>query len=261
MTRGTKLKVTKEKGKWIKFKSADIDGWIWKASTKAETKRYESNKNTAGEYIDTELQPAESLLAKIGNTTWVGSFQVSESFELEQFESYLKENDKGSISSDVVTKTSTLMGLPSVSAGSDGLKNFLLMVVYFIQRAREVSLKKLSGKFHPAKAAFKLMNRTNFGSIYKSSNLTKKDRAIFKTLVTGTSEGILPALGLDRSTKVFVDGQGAGYNPTVYTWLKNITYNKDILSGPTGHVSGAMGKHDINKEKGKNKGSLWIPRA
>ena len=258
VTLGTKLKVVSESedGKWIQFKSADIEGWIWKRSTKAETKRYESNKNIHGKYIDTELQAHERLLIKVDDPDWNGAFQVSESFELGQFESYLKENQNTRIETDVLSQTSALMSLPIVSGGSNGLKNFLLMVVYFIQSARRVSLLINAGtpteKLLYAKAAFKLMSRTNFGSVYKSSNLTDRDRSIFKTLVDGTSEGILPALGLDRSTKVFVAGQAGGYNPTVYNWLDNITDGKDILSGPTGHVSGAMGKFDINKEQGKN---------
>lgn len=260
VTKGTKLTVisTSSDGKWIQFKSDSVDGWIWKASTQPETKRYESNYITLNgkhQYTDTELKSTEKLLVKLDDPTWFAGFQVSESFELEQFGSYLKGNHK-SAEPIVSGHVSDLMALSTASGASNGLKNFLLMVIYFIQRARSVDLRDNGDVFY-AKAAFQLMSRTNFGSIYKSSNLTDQDRTIFSSLVKDTKDGILPELGLDKTSKVFIHGQGAGnteqHNPTVYSWLTGITQNKDVLSGPTGLVSGAMGKFDINKEEGINK--------
>lgn len=268
----TKLDVVSESpdGKWIQFKSYDIDGWIWKASTILETKNYESNKisivtnkkDSKGKFIvekkytDTELKSTDKLLVKLDDPTWYAGFQVSESFELNQYENYLK-NDKD-FEPNVSSHVSTLLALPSAKGASNEFKNFLLMVIYFIERTTKTNLYDTKEmKHYYAKAAFQLMSRTHFGSLYKSGNLTDQDRIIFNALVKDTKKGILPTLGLTTGKLMFMNGQSQGSsgsaNPAVNTWLIGITQGKDLLSGPTGLVSAAMGAHRIEEEQGINK--------
>lgn len=253
--KGTKLKVVLESddGKWLKVKSPEISGWIIKTSTKPETKKYESNAKKNEKSIDTELKSNERLLIKIGDASWRGAFQVSESFALAQAKSYITKNEEVKASTYVNSAVDRLMKLPVAQGGSKELRGFLSMVVLFLKRAETSNTKH-----GYAKAAFKLMSRTNFGSIYKYSDMTKKDKEIFRSLVYGTSQGIIPLLGLSRSSKVFAQqpiglDKSTVLDVTVYKWLTGIIKGIDYLSNPTANVSGAMGAHHIQKEQGKNK--------
>ncbi len=258
-------------GNWARIKTKKLEGWMWKHSLKMETKRYESN--TEGSSSDTPLQKKEQLLVGIGDSKWTAYIQLSESFGLEQFESYLKQYEK-EWASKLVGGTKQYMlehNTQEVPKGESAisriireekyiqahikLKNLLLMVGYYIEKGRTQSTKYKSGKHKgepgPAKWAFSLMSRTHFGSIFKS--LSKEEQTIFTKMVYDKKTGIIPTMKLTTSSKMFVDGTGTGYNPTVYAWLVSITQGKDILSSQTNSVSGAMGRHNLQDEKGKNK--------
>ena len=130
---------------------------------------------------------------------------------------------------------------------SSGLYNLLLMVVYYIKVGTD---KDNSVKGKPAKFAFPLMSRTNFGSIYKS--LPKADRALFRQMVHDKRNGLIPTLGLTRKTRLLAEGHAGGKGPTVYAWLAGITRGRDVLSGAG--FSAAMGRFRVEDETKSQKG-------
>lgn len=104
-----------------------------------------------------------------------------------------------------------------------------------------------------AKYAFTLMSRTSFGSMFKS--MSKPEQELFTKLVMDKKDGILGTMHLTTSSKIFVDGTATGYNPTVNEWLVSITKGNDALSVQSGEaLPGAMGRFNIEDEKGKHKG-------
>jgi hypothetical protein len=215
-------------------------------------------------------------LLEIKDPSWQAYIQVSESFSLDQFESFMKQfgeaGDVEPVMQDALrtmsahnpVKTPPPDLAPSDSAvevalkiaaatvartisdvgfatRSSGLKNFLLMVVYYIKMGAG-NLKK----DEPEKWAFPLMSRTNFGSIYMS--LPEDERDLFRQMVHDRTHGILAVLGLARGTRWY---SGNRTGPTVYDWLEGITKGKDLLSG--GGFSAAMGRFRIEEEVGSQK--------
>ena len=284
-----------ERGRrWSRIEKGKITGWVRSKYLRTIYKRYESNVNKYGpdgtetEDVwsrDTILKDKEQLLLDVQDENWTAYIQVSESFSLDQFESFMKQfghpDDVDPVfqqvgdtmssfnpnkpappeimpddtSVDLVLKYTTAAAGNLVSDikfanQSSGLRNLLLMVFYYIRRGAG-NLKT----DEPEKWAFPLMSRTNFGSIYKS--LSKDEQRIFKKMVYDRRRGILATLGLTRETKWYTKGKDDDAkipSLTVYDWLKGITRGRDRLSG--GGFSGAMGRFRIEREKKSQKGLI-----
>ena len=263
LNRGAKLKVIGTKGSWIKIESGSVKGWVYEPHTEAETKRYESNGG------DTMLRTSERILVKVTDHTWKAYIQISESFELGQFDSYLEQLDTQGLATGLISDTpgfvtafdkgpagESLWGQwvrgASFVAANDKLKNFLLMVAYYIRMGAANPTTHSDGSPGPAKWAFPLMSRTNFGSIHNS--LSKSEQELFKRMVQDDVKGILPTMGISKTDKLLVSGHGGGSGPTVYAWLTGIIQGKDLLSGAG--FSGAMGRFRTEEETGKNAGLI-----
>jgi hypothetical protein len=223
-----------------------------KKSTKEERKtgyfRKIAGKENKSEKI---LGPTEELEVEIVDSSWIAAIQSSESFELPQYESFLREHET-SARADVIVDTAQKILDAANSAKLDAaklenLRAMLQIMVDYIQRGQAVDLK---GK--PSKFAFRLLSRTNFASMYKSL-LSSKEQALFVKSVD--KDLILNELGLDRKSPFFKSGYGTGTHqtgPTVYKWLRSIHQrSKDLLSPPAGG-SAAMGRFPV-KRSGKHK--------
>ena len=260
---------------------------------KQKAKRYESNTNQydfSGKKKkrvlsrDTVMGKKERLLVKVRDSDWNAYIQSSESFSLEQFESFLKEHRSSSEVDPVVRDAGRVMSAQNPNKRSaivkpnqthlskliehavadlanqqsdrdfnkkfNSLRNFLLMVLHYIKMGAENPVK---GK--PAKFALHLMSRTDFGSIYKSLP-SDKERELFNRMVNDNVNGILPMLGVDKKALFFVKGHGGekSSNPTVFKWLKGITEGKDLLKGRG--FPAAMGRFKVDQETKKHEGLI-----
>lgn len=269
--------------KWVRINFEGTWGWIRSGSLKGmKTKAYEIAAT------DRPLEGGEKILLGIRDQEWTAKFQISESFKLEQFESYLKQYDKKwgpklipdskqfLLDQNKPNKHGTQNG-PKAENGFQQMKkewnflhnhrklnNFLLMVMYYIERGRNNSTRHkkvvvIDGKQTviweqgTAKDAFALMSRTNFASIFNS--MSSKEQKLFKQMVFDMKKGILPHMGLKKSDKFFIHGSGSNeyYNFSVYSWLVGITQGEDKLSSQSAKVSAASGRFNVQEEKGKHK--------
>jgi hypothetical protein len=150
------------------------------------------------------------------------------------------------------------------------LRSFVQVIVNYVYRGKVVDVST-----HPAKAAFRLMSRTSFSSMYRSL-LTANEKALFNRIVE--SDAVLDELGLNRRSRFFAKGFPAkdskgrtikSYGPRVYLWLDSIAEkggrpasvkemgkgkgerasSKDLMSPPRGG-SQAMGAFGVVTEKG-----------
>lgn len=260
---GTKVFVHYTEGNWARIKYNNKWGWIWKSSLGTmDTENFENNESD-----DKQLGGKETILVEKKNADWTAYVQISESFALNQYASYLKQYDKQFYNSNTL-KIANIVKDQDSSTNSKSksmllkeakrfsffskhynLYNFLLMIAYYIDKGDNRDLK---GK--PAKFAFPLMSRTHFGSMYKS--MTKPERVLFDKLVKDKKNGILKLLGVAPDKKIFKNGSGSGtnFNPTVLKWLEGITKGKDILSTQESSVSSSMGRFNVGSETGKHKG-------
>jgi len=257
-------------GKWSKIEYKGTLGWMWSRSLIGmESKSFEANnKDSRGIKSDKPIKAGEKLLVEVTDSSWAPYTQISESFELEQYESYLTQYDKDigpTIIADAkqLLLDNNLQTVPKAETPAEKapreqafldehnkLKNFLMMVTQYIEKGRTQTTDG-----GPAKFAFNLMSRTHFGSIFKS--MTEKEQLLFTQIVKGKTKGIIPKMGLTNDSEFFMDGTGTGYNPTVYAWLISITIGGDILSSRSesgSKLPGAMGRFKLNEEKGMHEG-------
>lgn len=267
---GKKVFVHYKSGSWSKIEYKETLGWMWSGSlTGMESKSFEANnKDSRSTMSDKPIKTEEKLLVEVKDSSWRPYIQISESFALEQYESYLTQYDKV-IGPTIIADAKQLLLENNLQVAPTGetaaqkdirekaflgehnkLKNFLMMVTQYIKKGRTQTTGGDSAKF-----AFNLMSRTHFGSIFKS--MTEKEQLLFTQLVKDQTKGIIPKMGLTIDSEFFMDGTGTGYNPTVYDWLISITKGGDILSSRSEYKSklpGAMGRYKLNEEKGMNKG-------
>lgn len=254
--------------KWAKISYKGKNGWMWSSSLKTTSKNFESNKDDNNAFTDTPLKKGEKILVKETDSSWRAYIQPSESFEMSQFESYLNQHDpvKGA------TVTSSNRAFlekynPSKAPVGEGpfskmfremkfrfshfkLYNLLLMIDLLIQNGQDKTTTPGTVKY-----AFTLMSRTNFGSMFKS--MSKEEQALFTKMVLDKKSGFLAKMGVSSSTKVFAVRGPKDFNPTIYNWLVGITKGKDILSVQTStSLPAAMGRFNIEDEKGKHKGLI-----
>ncbi|MFL5765215.1 MAG: DUF4157 domain-containing protein [Bacteroidia bacterium] len=258
-------------GKWSRIEYNGTLGWIWSGSlTGMETKNFEAeNKDAIGVKSDKPIKAGEKLLVEVTDSSWAPYTQISESFELEQYESYLQQYDPA-LGPGIITDTKQLLLNNNPETAPKGetlgdkaireqafldennkLRNLLLIISQYIQKGTKQEEDNGTGS---AKYTFNLMSRTHFGSIFSSMN--KKEQVLFTQMVKDLKKGIIPTMGLTTSTKMFKYGTGTGYNPTIYNWLLSITMGGDILSSRSEYASelpAAMGRFKLGEEKGKNK--------
>lgn len=263
--------------KWAKISYKGKNGWMWSSSLKTTSKYFESNKDDQpnpknpkkpGFYTDTPLKKGEKILLNETDTNWNAYIQPSESFEMTQFESFLNQYDpvKGAT---ITSSNRAFMEKynPNKAPIGEGplskmfremkfrishpkLYNLLLMIDLVIQDGQNKKTPPGTVKY-----AFTLMSRTNFGSMFKS--MSKAEQQLFTKMVLDKKNGFLPKMGVSSSTKVFAVRDAKDFNPTIYNWLVGITKGKDILSVQTStSLPAAMGRFNIEDEKGKHKGLI-----
>lgn len=265
--------------KWAHIEYKGKRGWIWSRSLKMDSESFESNEDGAKVNSDRPLKANEKIMLLESDTKWAPYVQISESFGMDQYASYLQDYDKDNSQKILADTRKFLLGKSKEMApvGEGKFKkmfrewkfifthyklyNLLLMISQTVQSARtrstlhdvrqaDGSIKSVPGS---AKYGLSLLSRTHFGSMFKT--MSKEEQAIFTQMVKDKKKGILSALGLTTSSKLFVDGTGTGYNPTVNAWLESITLGSDILSVQSGKaLPAAMGRFNVSEEKGKHKG-------
>jgi hypothetical protein len=221
------------------------------------------------------------LLVEIVDKKWVAFIQSSEAIALSQYESLAKEHEIPLITTEVpvielangvidsaIKAAKTKNKSLSETLFAD-LRGFLQLIMTYITRGQIVDR---SGTY--AKGAFRLMARTDFGSMYQEL-LGDEEKALFISLVTDKSDPILKSLEgpinaarvsrvdaqnnplapitLTRNSpfffrKVGTNAKTATYGPKIYDWMFNMTKGKDLLAGPS--ISDAMGAKSVKTELG-----------
>lgn len=247
-------------------------------------KRYENNSKPG--HMDRPLPAGQDLYVRVRDPGWRAYIQTSESFDLDQFETFLeqyetnsfdpsdlKRDGDGNLVKDkkprttapfnIVAKSQSITDdiIAAVNTGKvptaeiASLRNFLLMIVNYVIRGQFPVFSPIKGA---TKYTFALMNRTHFASIYKSA-LNSTEQSLFRRFVSRSESLLLTKLGLGRDSLFFIHGQGTSrnpINPKILTWLEGIPNGKDLLSSrdSSGRLSGAMGRFKIDQETGKQKG-------
>lgn len=209
----------------------------------------------ASETFKGGLKKGESLVVEIRDPDWNAKIQSSETFELQQYESFLKEHEDATRATSTITTAqkildNALKASPKIKpATTDNLRGFLQIVVNYILNAQYWDT---SGS--PAKDVVALMSRTSFSSMYRSL-LSKEEQELFREIVK--NDVILNEMGLTRTSKFYKYGFKGQDKPfTVYAWLLSITKKgKDLLSHPAGG-SQAMGRFDVETKPGKKDTNL-----
>lgn len=272
----------KESGKFIEFKSAHIVKFPF------GIEHLRKGTFTQGQK---KLSSKEYLEVAIVDKTWpAASIQFSEAIELKQFEDLHTQHLGTTKTREVNIKTTNILTKANISQLSSSslinVKCFLQIIIYYItegqgnplsgfyikekdwgdDRSKEVDCKyKLKtdernvGQWKEyAKAAFFLMCRTSFSSMFKYL-LDRHEQDLFKYIVN--NKLILLEFGYNDKTPFFRCGYKEDKGPTILKWLTSIINpikGKDLLSyseesSENGGFKGsqAMGKFDIKKRYGK----------
>jgi hypothetical protein len=208
------------------------------------------------------LAKGEGLEVHISDDTWNAGIQSSETFELSQYESFLKEHEFPDYREPVIASAQAILDRANTktidAAKLVNLRNFLEIIVNYIKRGKGGKASEDAGAFAdvkgmPSKQAFTLMNRTNFASIYKTL-LSPDEKKLFNEIVS--REIILKEMGLATKSPFFIKGYGKDSpqkGPTVHEWLTGIAIKGiDLLAFGTGPgLSAAMGKSEVNTRPGE----------
>lgn len=263
---------------WARVEYKGTTGWMWSASLKMDSDSFESNADDQGRQTDRPLKSGEKILVQEKDTNWAPYVQISESFDMTQYASFLADYDKTN-SKKITNDAWNFLAKQNKEKAPTGegmfkklfreykfiyshnkLYNLLLMISQTVKSASsrttlhqvrqpDGSIKMVPGS---AKYGLSLLSRTHFGSMFKS--MSKEEQALFKKMVKDKKTGILASLGLTTSDKLFMDGTATGFNPTVNKWLEGIAQGNDMLSVQSGNaVPAAMGRFNVNEEKGKHK--------
>jgi hypothetical protein len=212
------------------------------------------------------LKPDEKLVVEIADPTWVAAIQSSESIELSQFESFLKEHERASWATEAITKADEIVKDANTKGIADAdlvnLRNFLQIIIDYILNAQFWEYDEP----HAAKEYLSLMARTSFSSIYREL-LSTKEKDLFDEIVK--SGAIVKKMGLTKKSLFYAHGvRGPLKSLKVSDWLPSISKKgrlkagkdesrkeKDLLSRPVGG-SAAMGKFDVQTKPGKESSML-----
>jgi hypothetical protein len=201
------------------------------------------------------LRSGESLQVEIFEPDWKARIQASEAIDIQQYESLMTEHElphraTASVArADKILNDANTEGTPASEIAN--LRSFLQVVVNYVIRGQA---SDVGGE--PAKAAFRLMARTNFASMYRSL-LTEREQALFRRIVH--TDAILNELGLTRESKFFKHGHGsvpASEGFSVHAWLRSIHRQGEKRSGrdlasPPAKGSQAMGRFNVETRPGK----------
>jgi hypothetical protein len=201
------------------------------------------------------LKTGEKLEVEIQDPTWSAKIQASESFELPQFESYLKEHMSTARFKSITGSAKKILTAANKAKLPDkdlvNLHSLLQMIIETITEARLWN-PALSG--HLAKEHISLMSRTNFSSMFKM--LSKNEQKLFEDIVS--SGTVLTELGVTDKTLVYPLGfKGIkSPGPTIHHWLVSIhAQQRDLLSS-LGGDNRAMGRFDVDTTSGKKDTNL-----
>jgi Lysine-specific metallo-endopeptidase len=215
-----------------------------KATAAERAQGYWNKRPNKENHNEKPLSAAEELEVEVVDPNWSAAIQSSESMLLEHYESLLVQHEDPTLVIDTIQHADALLKIANAgnSAAKNGkLRNFLLIVTNYILRGQRVSVKAT----YP-KANFRLMNRTNFASIY-SNLLPSMERQMFASLVS--KKLVLKELGLTASTRFFKEGYGEKKHfdgPTVNAWLQGIVGGKDLLAaGQSPGLSASMGRYKV----------------
>jgi len=213
------------------------------------------------------LGQGESLEVNIKDASWNAGIQSSESFELSQYESFLKQHEFPDYREPVIASAQAILNKANTkNIAADklvNLRNFLDIIVNYIKRGKGGPASDAAGAFAdvegmPSKQAFTLMSRTNFASMYKTL-LSPDEKKLFNSIVSGGI--ILTEMGLTKKSPFFVKGYGKDSpqkpGPTVNEWLTGITKGSDVLAHGTGPgISAAMGRFQVQTKPGEKDTNL-----
>ena len=237
----------------------------------------------------------KKLFAEIVYTNWDYSFfQTSEGISMENVGNILQdpqvdESWSSNVSSWVEIVFRKVKDASAFSTQDDslfnGLKSFMEYVINYIIWGQN---RHYGGGGH--KDTFRMMARTDFGSMY-TLLLTPDEQDLFDDMVdkdapdgdplllTEIEDKINTALTVDvvwdKDIQFYRRGHNAGEdaNPTVYSWLKAIPTDKDILTQEdsgvdVGDVAAAIGGSEVNPIPGnkdykqalveKRVGNRWV---
>ena len=201
----------------------------------------------------TGLKAGEALEVEILDPTWRAKIQASESFELRQFESYIKEHlpyEATSITgnADNILRSVKPRKLPDKDVVN--LRNFLQIIIEHLTSVKQHSNKPGYSKTHLAKEHIWLMSRTNFSSIYRTK-LSKKERKLFKKIVKNNA--IPKELGLEPKSRIFPKGfiGRKSPGPKLREWLVSIYKKKRDLLSSLGGDNRALGRFNVETEREK----------
>ena len=202
------------------------------------------------------LKSGEKLEVEIVDPTWEAKIQASESFELEQFESYLTEHlDTARVTSITGSANRVLNAANTGGLSTASVVNLLNLLEIIFETITEVQLWNPSSSTSLAKEHISLMSRTNFSSIYKTL-LSKDEQKLFVKIVK--SKAILAEVGATTSTLVYPLGF-KGYKspgPKMHEWLVSIhSTGRDLLSS-LGGDNRAMGRFNVETTAGKKDTNL-----
>jgi hypothetical protein len=201
------------------------------------------------------LKTGEKLEVEIKDPTWSAKIQASESFELPQFESYLKEHMTTARFTSITGSAKKILTAANMAKLPDkDLVNLHSLLQIIIETITEADYRNPAMQGKLAKEHFPLMSRTNFSSIF--TLLSTDEQELFKEIVN--SGGVLNELNVKRETLVFPLGfTGAkSPGPTIHDWLVSIhTQKRDLLSS-LGGDNRAMGRFDVDAIAGKKDTNL-----
>ncbi|TND01021.1 MAG: hypothetical protein FD123_4293 [Bacteroidetes bacterium] len=191
------------------------------------------------------------LLVEIVDPAWHAFIQSSEGIPLSEYESLHKEHERPFVNEPAITHANNIFNTAFAAAKTktpslqeslfENLKGFIQLIATYIIRGQVVDLGNPNTY---AKAALRLMARTDFASMYKVI-LSEKEKVLFKSIVEDVTDPILTELNtpispetettitkergtpivLGRGTRVFYNGQGETNHtsgPTIYEWLSSI---------------------------------------
>jgi len=209
-------------------------------------------------------------MVQIVDDKWIADIQSSESIELSQYESLSKEHEPPDFALAAQKGGDIFSAAFAAAKGKDpsldesrfaNLKGFLQLIATYVVRGQT---RDLTGKV--AKSGFRLMARTNFGSMHNTL-LTTEEKALFKTIVGSPAkpsdnpiltelEPLITSIRgesvtLTRKSHFFFKKAGIEtptFGPAIYDWLVGITKGKDLLAASG--LSLAMGTRTVSTEPG-----------